>query len=164
MALKPVYKNGLPVVLEGQALEVEETGGTAGNRWTLQEDVTLTEAVDAYSVSLNQPRRAAVVVFPQVAVTNGWKKIAINGQTIPVYNGRLGDNDGLVVQIDLDAPNKIMAYPNVQCGNPLIYGAQVSTPRISTVLPAGVMQLDSLALQTAELLVAGCNIKVYTGG
>lgn len=27
MALKPVYKNGLPVVLNGQTLEVEETGG-----------------------------------------------------------------------------------------------------------------------------------------
>lgn len=35
MALKPVYKNGLPVMLNGQALEVEETGGGGEDAWEL---------------------------------------------------------------------------------------------------------------------------------
>lgn len=44
MALKPVYKNGLPVVLHGQALMVEETGGASGDTWELITSGEMAEA------------------------------------------------------------------------------------------------------------------------
>lgn len=56
MALKPVYKNGLPVVLNGQTVMVATEEATA-KEWALLASQTLEEAAQAVSVQLSSPTK-----------------------------------------------------------------------------------------------------------
>lgn len=56
MANKPVYKNGLPVVLNGQAVMVATEEATA-KEWALLASQTLEEAAQVVSVQLSSPTK-----------------------------------------------------------------------------------------------------------
>lgn len=88
MALKPVYKNGLPVVLDGQTLEVEEPGGGAGGGWEnlpLLRTETIEEEVKGIELSeLDIQHRAMIVVeMPKTTTTALYAGVSvyINGKT-----------------------------------------------------------------------------------
>lgn len=65
MALKPVYKNGLPVVLNGQVLEVEETGGTSGDTWEL---ITSGEMAEAASLRITTDADGAALALKSAQI------------------------------------------------------------------------------------------------
>ena len=88
MALKPVYKDGLPVVLNGQALEVEETGRGAGGGWEnlpLLRTETIEEEVKGIELSeLDIQHRAMIVVeMPKTTTSSLYAGVSvyINGKT-----------------------------------------------------------------------------------
>lgn len=65
MALKPVYKNGLPVVLHGQALMVEETGGASGDTWEL---ITSGEMAEAASLLITTDADGAALALKSAQI------------------------------------------------------------------------------------------------
>ena len=88
MALKPVYKDGLPVVLNGQALKVEETGMGAGGGWEnlpLLRTETIEEEVKGIELSeLDIQHRAMIVVeMPKTTTSSLFAGVSvyINGKT-----------------------------------------------------------------------------------
>lgn len=89
MATKPVYKNGLPVVLDGQALEVEEPGGGSGGGWEnlpLLRTETIEEEVKGIELSeLDIQHRAMIVVeMPKTTTTATYAgvNVYINGKAV----------------------------------------------------------------------------------
>lgn len=94
MALKPVYKNGLPVVLNGQALEVEETGEASGGGWFLIGTYTVPETEEATAgIVFSKDANGNAFSVREVMVTyNGTIKEGI--ETSAYVNINLTDADG----------------------------------------------------------------------
>lgn len=65
MALKPVYKNGLPVVLDGQVLEVETGGGGSGDTWEL---ITSGEMAEAASLLITTDADGAALALKSAQI------------------------------------------------------------------------------------------------
>lgn len=153
------YRGVYQVVGAGGAAE-------ATDRWTLYHEVTLTEAVDNWTLDLPSGcKRASIEVFPGAAVGAGWKSIAVNGITLPVTNGKI-DNDvvGLLVELDVNAPVKIIVMRGASASKPDVNGVAPVVLGGATVMPQNITVMTSIGVQTGALLVAGCKIKVYTGG
>lgn len=153
------YRGVYQVVGAGGAAE-------ATDRWTLYHEVTLTEAVDNWTLDLPSGcKRASIEVFPGAEVASGWKSIAVNGITVPVTNGKIDNNvTGLFVELDVNAPVKIIVMRGACASNPYVYGAAQVVLGGATVMPQNITVMTSIGVQTGALLVAGCKIKVYTGG
>ena len=153
------YRGVYQVVGAGGAAE-------ATDKWTLYHEVTLTEALDNWTLDLPSGcKRASIEVFPGAAVEAGWKSIAVNGITLPVTNGKI-DNGvvGLLVELDVNAPVKIIVMRGASASNPDVNGAATVVLGGATVMPQNITVMTSIGVQTGALLVAGCKIKVYTGG
>lgn len=154
------YRGVYQVVGAGGAAE-------ATDKWTLYHEVTLTEALDNWTLDLPSGcKRASIEVFPGAAVGAGWKSIAVNGITLPVTNGKI-DNDiaGLLVELDVNAPVKIIVIRGLCASNPDVNGtSQQVVLGGATVMPQNITEMTSIGVPSAALLVAGCKIKVYTGG
>lgn len=148
--------------------QVVGAGGAAEatDRWTLYHEVTLTEAVDNWTLDLPSGcKRAAIEVFPGAAVAAGWKSITVNGITVPVTNGKIDNNiTGLCVELDVNAPVKIIVMRGACASNPDVNGTASIVLGGATVMPQNITVMTSIGVQTGALLVAGCKIKVYTGG
>lgn len=148
--------------------QVVGAGGAAEatDRWTLYHEVTLTEAVDNWTLDLPSGcKRAAIEVFPGAEVAAGWKSIAVNGITVPVTNGKIDNNiTGLCVELDVNAPVKIIVMRGACASKPDVNGAATTALGGATVMPQNITVMTSIGVQTGALLVAGCKIKVYTGG
>lgn len=148
--------------------QVVGAGGAAEatDRWTLYHEVTLTEAVDNWTLDLPSGcKRASIEVFPGAEVAAGWKSIAVNGITVPVTNGKI-DNGvvGLLVELDVNAPVKIIVMRGASASKPDVNGVAPVVLGGATVMPQNITVMTSIGVQTGALLVAGCKIKVYTGG
>lgn len=153
------YRGVYQVVGAGGAAE-------ATDKWTLYHEVTLTEALDNWTLDLPSGcKRASIEVFPGAAVGAGWKSIAVNGITLPVTNGKI-DNGivGLLVELDVNAPVKIIVMRGACASKPDVNGAAPVVLGGATVMPQNITVMTSIGVQTGALLVAGCKIKVYTGG
>lgn len=153
------YRGVYQVVGAGGAAE-------ATDKWTLYHEVTLTEALDNWTLDLPSGcKRASIEVFPGAAVGAGWKSIAVNGITLPVTNGKI-DNGvvGLLVELDVNAPVKIIVMRGASASKPDVNGAAPVVLGGATVMPQNITVMTSIGVQTGALLVAGCKIKVYTGG
>lgn len=148
--------------------QVVGAGGAAEatDRWTLYHEVTLTEAVDNWTLDLPSGcKRAAIEVFPGAAVAAGWKSITVNGITVPVTNGKIDNNiTGLCVELDVNAPVKIIVMRGACASNPDVNGTASIVLGGATVMPQNITVMTSIGVQTGALLVAGCKIKVYIGG
>lgn len=148
--------------------QVVGAGGAAEatDRWTLYHEVTLTEAVDNWTLDLPSGcKRASIEVFPGAEVAAGWKSIAVNGITVPVTNGKIDSNiTGLFVELDVNAPVKIIVMRGACASNPDVNSAATVVLGGATVMPQNITVMTSIGVQTGALLVAGCKIKVYTGG
>lgn len=153
------YRGVYQVVGAGGAAE-------ATDKWTLYHEVTLTEAVDNWTLDLPSGcKRAAIEVFPGAAVAAGWKSITVNGVTLPVTNGKIDNNiTGLLVELDVNAPVKIIVMRGACASKPDVNGAAPVVLGGATVMPQNITVMTSIGVQTGALLVAGCKIKVYTGG
>ena len=154
------YRGVYQVVGAGGAAE-------ATDKWTLYHEVTLTEALDNWTLDLPSGcKRASIEVFPGAAVGAGWKSIAVNGITLPVTNGKI-DNGiaGLLVELDVNAPVKIIVIRGLCASHPDANGtSQQVVLGGATVMPKNITEMTSIGVPSAALLVAGCKIKVYTGG
>lgn len=154
------YRGVYQVVGAGGAAE-------ATDKWTLYHEVTLTEALDNWTLDLPSGcKRASIEVFPGAAVGAGWKSIAVNGITLPVTNGKI-DNGiaGLLVELDVNAPVKIIVIRGLCASHPDANGtSQQVVLGGATVMPQNITEMTSIGVPSAALLVAGCKIKVYTGG
>ena len=153
------YRGVYQVVGAGGAAE-------ATDKWTLYHEVTLTEALDNWTLDLPSGcKRASIEVFPGAAVGAGWKSIAVNGITLPVTNGKI-DNGivGLLVELDVNAPVKIIVMRGAFASKPDVNGVAPVVLGGATVMPQNITVMTSIGVQTGALLVAGCKIKVYTGG
>ena len=153
------YRGVYQVVGAGGAAE-------ATDKWTLYHEVTLTEALDNWTLDLPSGcKRASIEVFPGAAVAAGWKSIAVNGITLPVTNGGI-DNGimGLLVELDVNAPVKIIVMRGACASKPDVNGTLPIVLGGATVMPQNITVMTSIGVQTGALLVAGCKIKVYTGG
>lgn len=153
------YRGVYQVVGAGGAAE-------ATDKWTLYHEVTLTEALDNWTLDLPSGcKRASIEVFPGAAVGAGWKSIAVNGITLPVTNGKI-DNGivGLLVELDVNAPVKIIVMRGACASKPDMNGVAPVVLGGATVMPQNITVMTSIGVQTGALLVAGCKIKVYTGG
>lgn len=153
------YRGVYQVVGAGGAAE-------ATDKWTLYHEVTLTEALDNWTLDLPSGcKRASIEVFPGAAVGAGWKSIAVNGITLPVTNGKI-DNGivGLLVELDVNAPVKIIVMRGACASKPDVNGVAQVVLGGATVMPQNITVMTSIGVQTGALLVAGCKIKVYTGG
>lgn len=154
------YRGVYQVVGAGGAAE-------ATDKWTLYHEVTLTEALDNWTLDLPSGcKRASIEVFPGAAVGAGWKSIAVNGITLPVTNGKI-DNGiaGLLVELDVNAPVKIIVIRGLCASNPDVNGtSQQVVLGGATVMPQNITVMTSIGVPSGALLVAGCKIKVYTGG
>jgi hypothetical protein len=153
------YRGVYQVVGAGGAAE-------ATDKWTLYHEVTLTEALDNWTLDLPSGcKRASIEVFPGAAVGAGWKSIAVNGITLPVTNGKI-DNGivGLLVELDVNAPVKIIVMRGACASKPDVNGVATTVLGGATVMPQNITVMTSIGVQTGALLVAGCKIKVYTGG
>lgn len=153
------YRGVYQVVGAGGAAE-------ATDKWTLYHEVTLTEALDNWTLDLPSGcKRASIEVFPGAAVGAGWKSIAVNGITLPVTNGKI-DNGivGLLVELDVNAPVKIIVMRGACASKPDVNGVAPVVLGGATVMPQNITVMTSIGVQTGALLVAGCKIKVYTGG
>lgn len=148
--------------------QVAGTGGAAEatDKWTLYHEVTLTEALDNWTLDLPSGcKRASIEVFPGAAVAAGWKSIAVNGVTLPVTNGKIDNNiTGLFVELNVNAPVKIIVMRGACASNPDVNGTAPVVLGGATVMPKNITVMTSIGVQTGALLVAGCKIKVYTGG
>ena len=148
--------------------QVAGAGGAAEatDRWTLYHEVTLTEAVDNWTLDLPSGcKRASIEVFPGAAVATGWKSIAVNGVTLPVSNGKIDNNTtGLLVELDVNAPVKIIVMRCACASKPDVNGTAPIVLGGATVMPQNITVMTSIGVQTGALLVAGCKIKVYIGG
>lgn len=148
--------------------QVAGTGGAAEatDKWTLYHEVTLTEALDNWTLDLPSGcKRASIEVFPGAAVATGWKSIAVNGVTLPVTNGKIDNNiTGLLVELDVNAPVKIIVMRGACASNPDVNGTAPVVLGGATVMPQNITVMTSIGVQTGALLVAGCKIKVYIGG
>ena len=148
--------------------QVAGTGGAAEatDKWTLYHEVTLTEALDNWTLDLPSGcKRASIEVFPGAAVATGWKSIAVNGVTLPVTNGKIDNNiTGLLVELDVNAPIKIIVMRGACASKPDVNGTAPVVLGGATVMPQNITVMTSIGVQTGALLVAGCKIKVYTGG
>jgi hypothetical protein len=153
------YRGVYQVVGAGGAAE-------ATDRWTLYHEVTLAEAVDNWTLDLPSGcKRASIEVFPGAAVATGWKSIAVNGVTLPVTNGKIDNNiTGLLVELDVNAPVKIIVMRGACASNPDVNGTAPVVLGGATVMPQNITVMTSIGVQTGALLVAGCKIKVYIGG
>lgn len=161
--ISAVDANGVPTAWE----PVEMTsGGGGGSSWTLYHEVTLTEALDNWTLDLPSGcKRASIEVFPGAVVEAGWKSIAVNGITLPVTNGKINSGvEGLLVELDVNAPVKVIAMRGVCASKPDVNGVSLVTLLGATVMPQNITVMTSIGVQTGALLVAGCKIKVYTGG
>lgn len=148
--------------------QVAGTGGAAEatDKWTLYHEVTLTEALDNWTLDLPSGcKRASIEVFPGAAVAAGCKSIAVNGVTLPVTNGKIDNNiTGLFVELNVNAPVKIIVMRGACASNPDVNGTAPVVLGGATVMPQNITVMTSIGVQTGALLVAGCKIKVYTGG
>lgn len=147
--------------------QVAGTGGAAEatDKWTLYHEVTLTEALDNWTLDLPSGcKRASIEVFPGAAVGAGWKSIAVNGITLPVTNGKIDNTTGLLVELDVNAPVKIIVMRGACASKPDVNGVATVVLGGATVMPQNITVMTSIGVQTGALLVAGCKIKVYTGG
>lgn len=148
--------------------QVAGTGGAAEatDKWTLYHEVTLTEALDNWTLDLPSGcKRASIEVFPGAAVAPGWKSIAVNGVTLPVTNGKIDNNiTGLLVELDVNAPVKIIVMRGACASKPDVNGTAPVVLGGATVMPQNITVMTSIGVQTGALLVAGCKIKVYIGG
>ena len=153
------YRGVYQVVGAGGAAE-------ATDKWTLYHEVTLTEALDNWTLDLPSGcKRASIEVFPGAAVGAGWKSIAVNGITLPVTNGKIDNNiTGLFVELDVNAPVKIIVMRGACASNPDVNGTAPVVLGGATVMPQNITVMTSIGVQTGTLLVAGCKIKVYIGG
>lgn len=153
------YRGVYQVVGAGGAAE-------ATDRWTLYHEVTLTEAVDNWTLDLPSGcKRASIEVFPGAEVAAGWKSIAVNGITVPVTNSKIDNNiTGFCVELDVNAPVKIIVIRGACASKPDVYGVAPVVLGGATVMPQNITVMTSIGVQTGALLVAGCKIKVYTGG
>lgn len=144
------------------------TGGAAEatDKWTLYHEVTLTEALDNWTLDLPSGcKRASIEVFPGTAVGAGWKSIAVNGVTIPVINGKIDNNiTGILVELDVNAPVKIIGMRGACASKPNVNGTAPTVLSCATVMPQNITVMTSIGVKTGALLVAGCKIKVYIGG
>lgn len=153
------YRGVYQVVGAGGAAE-------ATDRWTLYHEVTLTEAVDNWTLDLPSGcKRASIEVFPGAEVAAGWKSIAVNGITVPVTNSKIDNKiTGLLVELDVNAPVKIIVMRGACASNPDVNGTAPVVLGGATVMPQNITVMTSIGVQTGALLVAGCKIKVYIGG
>lgn len=148
--------------------QVVGAGGAAEatDKWTLYHEVTLTEALDNWTLDLPSGcKRASIEVLPGIEVGTGWKSIAVNGITLPVTTGKIENGTGgLLVELDVNAPVKIIVMRGACALKPDVYGAAPVALYGATVMPENITVMKSIGVQTGALLVAGCKIKVYTGG
>ena len=161
--ISAVDANGVPTAWEPVEMP---SGGGGGSSWTLYHEVTLTEALDNWTLDLPSGcKRASIEVFPGAAVATGWKSIAVNGVTLPVTNGKIDNNiTGLLVELDVNAPVKIIVMRGACASNPDVNGTAPVVLGGATVMPQNITVMTSIGVQTGALLVAGCKIKVYIGG
>lgn len=159
---------GMSAVNYTGVYQVAGTGGAAEatDKWTLYHEVTLTEALDNWTLDLPSGcKRASIEVFPGAAVATGWKSIAVNGVTLPVTNGKIDNNiTGFFVELDVNAPVKIIVMRGACASNPDVNGTATVVLGGATVMPQNITVMTSIGVQTGALLVAGCKIKVYIGG
>lgn len=162
--ISAVDANGVPTAWEPVDMP---SGGGGGSSWTLYHEVTLPEALDNWTLDLPSGcKRASIEVFPGAAVGAGWKSIAVNGVTLPVTNGEIDNNTtGLFIELDVNAPVKVIAMRGLCASKPDVSGtSQQVVLGGATVMPQNITVMTSIGVQSATLLVAGCKIKVYTGG
>ena len=154
--ISAVDDNGVPTAWEPVDM------ATGGGEWDKVYEQTLTEDVDTYSYDLGDVRAAAIVVAPGTNVASGWKKLTINDIAIPVFNGALDANTGIVLIVDLDDVVKVSCWKSITTNKVSTYGLLGSL--VGSVALEGVTGVEKIGVSTAELLKSGTKIKIYARG
>ena len=143
MALKPVYKNGLPVVLNGQTLMVEETGGGSGDTWEL---ITSGEMAEAASLLITTDADGAALALKsaQIIVEGATSFARATMLRFEVYNyTNSANNDGWSVECTngaADNPDIRAVYIAEQNKIPTLYA---EIPKSGTAWATNVSKVQA---------------------
>ena len=154
------FLNSKPIFLVVSA----PSGG--GDTWTVMEEVTLSEDVDAYLYTFATPvKKARIYIWPKQALSQGWKRVYINDQGWYVCNPQLNTAQAIMVWIDADKTNgwKIMTtimYENSPASSGIQNGNLYSTTGGNSTGARAFTSVSSLGFKDAAYLKTGAIIRV----
>ena len=152
--------------------------GGSGEAWELIDSVTLSENVAEVTFNFDTPyKKILFMCQPNVSVS-GWKRFSINnGVSIPCANIAISSTHALFIEIGAFEKRPYQAKDNRVLARARITVEQISDPQNGTldtydgnlwVDIAGVyfgsksaMEINSIAMKTAEMCVAGAYFEVW---
>lgn len=179
MALKPVYKNGLPVVLNGQALEVEETGGGVDTWEKIGEiDFETDVAADIHAWTFDNLPGYKALLFNRVRMTGSTAnasslKCNLNGIKPTNHSGQIpyqkSGSTGSGVSFHIATPEGILNVLTGMANSPTNY-SQGSLNASYNLLPFIVSQITKIELTdnsiypiaSGELIIYGLRGSITT--
>ena len=132
----------------------------ASEKWEKLIDVTLEEAVDSVTYTLDNCKQVKVLIAPVLsAAVSGWKSITVNNIAYLTLNSNMQIHQGVYYKISSEYP------PYVEASIDVISGASgqginggVRTAVLENIAPDGITQFGC---STPGMLTAGTKIEIW---